>query len=175
MRVAAHRRQKTERREIRTLGFICVAIAIPMGVVGYFYNRHMVHPVFSSSTLSSVESGPDAVVLDWRELKIGGLKTGSPDGELVRIAGYAAAVWPDEENMHRFLLLPFLLDDPGESPPPSNQMILVENPLSKTVMVGSDKPVWITGRMTVHRTANRYGGAEFSMIATRIQNYGARE
>jgi hypothetical protein len=171
-RIAAQRSPNTEFREIRTHGFICVTLAIPLGMIGYFYNRHMVHPVFSSSTLSSVETGLDTAVLDWRILKIGVLKAGRPNGEFVRIAGYAAPVWPDEESIHRFLLLPFLLDDPGESPPTSNQMILVENPSGESVVVGSDEPVWITGRIMVHKTANRYGGAEFSMTAARIQSYG---
>jgi hypothetical protein len=165
--MSSPRSRKAGCLENATLGIILVAIAVPLGLAGYFYNRFMVHPVFSSSTFPDHGTGRS---LEWRALKLSPFPQEMAKSP-VRIAGYATAVWLGEEDFHRFLLLPFLLDDPGESPPPTNQIILIENRSGETVAVGGDTPLWVTGRLSVHRTNNRYGGADYSLVASQIGPY----
>ncbi|HMR03217.1 MAG TPA: DUF3299 domain-containing protein [Candidatus Competibacter phosphatis] len=96
------------------------------------------------------------------------------DGVRIRLPGFAIPLETDGQLANRFLLVPYIGACIHVPPPPLNQTVLVEAPMGALIQRVFD-PVWVTGRLTVRRADTALANAGYTLIATEVSPYNAKQ
>lgn len=98
----------------------------------------------------------------------------SLDGVRIRLPGFAIPLETDGQTATRFLLVPYYGACIHVPPPPANQTVLVEAPAGARIQRAFDA-VWVTGQLAVQRADTDLAQAGYTLTATEVSPYGAKE
>ncbi|MDR2077137.1 MAG: DUF3299 domain-containing protein [Desulfovibrio sp.] len=90
---------------------------------------------------------------------------------LIRIPGFVAPLdFEGEGGLKEFLLVPYFGACIHVPPPPANQIIHItmETPLME---VQAMEPVWVYGKIVIHRRDTDMGGVGYALVPDRVEPY----
>lgn len=93
------------------------------------------------------------------------------DGLQVKLPGFVVPIDTDDQNISRFLLVPYHGACIHVPPPPANQIVFVKVKSGTKAKFKIMDTVWVTGTMKVEKAKNKIAEVSYTLYADKLETY----